>query len=199
MTTLSTHQPTIQMADEWTNVTSKKRGGAGEDASKPAAYVPPSMRAAAAAKAAAEEAKKPLNFQSQTLFPSLGGSAPAVKGAWASKTNFKQKVEELIEKDKQTAEEKAAAEEASRAMEGWEVLEMPKLNAEWGEAWNTYIAFHNAEERRLAALIDMGLYLEPIVGSKKYEPSRTSQFETFEVETEVSSEDEPEGRLSDLD
>ena len=102
-----------KMADEWTTVTSKKS----------AAYVPPSMRAAKAA----EDAKKPLNLASETLFPSLGAAAPAPKGAWAAKVNFKQKVEQLIEKDKQTAEEKAVAEEERKAMEGWEVLAMPKL------------------------------------------------------------------------
>jgi len=200
MTTVSTLQPTNKMADndEWTTVTTKK--------SKPAAYVPPSMRGVAAAKAAAEEAKKPLNFQSETLFPSLGVTGHAVKGAWASKTNFKQKVEELIEKDKQTAEEKVIAEEERKAMEGWEVLEMPKLTAEWGEAWNTYIAALNREERRVAALIDMGLYLEPIVPNKKYKSSAVSRIETFEVDIDVipsddeqEQEQEPEEHLSDLD
>jgi hypothetical protein len=202
MTTVSTLQPTNKMADndEWTTVTTKK--------SKPAAaaYVPPSMRGVAAAKAAAEEAKKPLNFQSETLFPSLGVAGHAVKGAWASKTNFKQKVEELIEKDKQTAEEKVIADEERKAMEGWEILEMPKLTAEWGEAWNTYIAALNREERRVAALIDMGLYLEPIVPNKKYKSSAVSRIETFEVDIDVTSSDdeqeqeqEPEEHLSDLD
>jgi hypothetical protein len=191
------------MADEWTTVTSKKRSAAVVDAPKSAAYVPPSMRAAVAARAAAEEAKKPLNFKSESLFPSLGGAAVAPKGAWASKTNFKQKVEELIEKDKQTAEEKAAAEEASRAMEGWVVLVKPTLNAETGEAWDNYIGWHNREERRIAALIDMGLYLEPIVEPRKVQPSRASRFELyedeFEIEAPVEEEMPMEDHLSDLD
>lgn len=203
MTTLYTLQQTIQMADEWTTVTNKKREAAVVDAPKSAAYVPPSMRAAAAAKAAAEEAKKPLNFKSETLFPSLGGAAVAPKGAWASKTNFKQKVEDLIEKDKQTAEEKAAAEEASRAMEGWTVLQKPVPNAAFCESWNNYIGWHNREERRIAALIDMGLYLEPIVEPRKVQPSRASRFEVyeeeFEIETSVEEEIPMEGHLSDLD
>lgn len=194
MTTVCTPQPTTKMADEWTTVTSKK--------TKPAvaAYVPPSMRAAAATKAAAEDAKKPLNLASEILFPSLGAVVSAPKGAWASKTNFKEKVEQLIEKDKQTAEEKALAEEERKAMEGWEVFEMPKLTTEWAEAWHKYIAYHNAEERRIAALIDMGLYLEPIVEPKKHISFRESRFETFEVETAASSDDEHEQEecLSDL-
>jgi hypothetical protein len=173
------------MADEWTTVTSKKAAAA--------AYVPPSMRAA---KAAAEDAKKPLNLASEILFPSLGTAAPAPKGAWAAKVNFKQKVEELIEKDKQTAEEKALAEEERKAMEGWEVFEMPKLTTEWAEAWHKYIAYHNAEERRIAALIDMGLYLEPIVEPKKYVPSKTT---LADIDSETESIEDEQERLSDLD
>jgi hypothetical protein len=201
MTSVSTLQPTNKMADndEWTTVTSKKRSTTTPTAA--AAYVPPSMRGAAAAKAAAEEAKKPLNFQSETLFPTLGAISVAPKGVWASKTNFKQKVEELIVKDKQTTEEKTIAEEERRAMEGWEVLKIPKLNAEWGEAWDKYIRFHNVEERRIAALIELGLYLEPIVEPKKHTFLKESRIEAFEIETVASSDDEHEqdDHLSDLD
>lgn len=196
MTSGSTLQPTNKMADDWTTVTSKKTKPAA------AAYVPPSMRGAAAAKAAAEEAKKPLNFQSETLFPTLGVTSVAPKGVWASKTNFKQKVEELIVKDKQTTEEKAIAEEERRAMEGWEVLEKPKLTADWAEAWNNYIGVHNREERRIASLIELGLYTEPIIESKKHMSFRESRFETFEIETDVAPSDdeqEQEEHLSDLD
>ena len=175
-----------KMADEWTTVTSKKPAAA--------AYVPPSMRAATAV----EDAKKPLNFASEALFPSLGGTASAPKGAWAAKVNFKQKVEELIVKDKQTVEEKVIAEEERKAMEGWEVLRMPKLNADWGEAWNNYIAAKDREADRIASLIELGLYIEPIVRPKNHVPSRTSRFEVYDLEIDAA-EDEQEEHLSEVD
>ena len=203
--------------DEWTTVSGKKRGGG--DVYKPkvsalppqepklaaaGAYVPPSMRTAAAA----AEAKKPLNLASETLFPSLGGkvaAAPAAANSWASRVNFKQKVEELIVKDKETAEEKVAAEEERKAMEGWEVLYMPKgLTPDYIFAFNTYIGARDREADRIANLIELGLYTEPV----KTPPARRSPlrnsvlFKPSEFD-EYASEDEmpqvDEDRLSDLD
>lgn len=208
MITAYTLQPTNQMADEWTTVTSKRRGGAAVDAPSPAAaYVPPSMRTAVAARQAVEDAKKPLNFKSEALFPSLGSATTSPKGAWASKTNFKKKVEDLIEKDKQTAEERAAEEEARKAMEGWEVLRIPQMTAAYGEVWDNYVRFHNNEGKRLMEQVELGLYVEPLkTRPVTYSTTplrdpmtfKASRFEPTDDDADTESEEEM-AALSDLD
>lgn len=212
------HTP-VKMADndEWTTVTSKKRGddvykpkvsALPPQESKPAAsgtYIPPSQRAAAAAGMAAVEAKKPLNLASETLFPSLGGkvaAAPAAANSWASRVNFKQKVEQLIVKDKETVEEKVAAEEERKAMDGWERLYIPKLTSDYIFAFNTYIGARDREADRIANLIELGLYTEPVTPPpRKLSPLRNpavfkpSEFEDYESPDEFEQEE----RLSDVD
>ncbi len=197
------------MEDEWTTVTAKKRGPV--DVYKPpvqqptkAVYVPPSARSVV-------DTKKPLDLQNETLFPSLGSSGPALKGAWAQKSNFKQTVEQLIVKDKQTVEEKIAAEEERRAMEGWASLAMPKLNADWCSAFHRYIGAHDREADRTTNLVDLGLYVKPIDIPKTlskgivvrdaefFRASQTEELSDEESTEEDMQDDVQEDRLSDVD
>ncbi len=128
------------MSDEWTTVTSKK-GGNG--------YVPPHLRAKAAAAAAEEEKKKPVDMKSITMFPTLGGPKDfdSSKNVWGGPVSFKEKIDELIAYEARTEQEKEAAEEARRALEGFVRLPL-KITPEFIKKYNDTLAA--AIERELA-------------------------------------------------
>ncbi len=120
------------MSDEWTTVTSKK-GGNG--------YVPPHLRAKAAAEAAEAEKKKPIDIKNTAMFPSLGGpKAPSSSSnSWSGPVSFKEKIDELIAYEARTEQEKEAAEEARRALEGFVSLPL-KITPEFIKKYNDTLA-----------------------------------------------------------
>ena len=123
-------------------------------------YVPVHLRA----KVAEEEKKKPMDITNRVQFPTLGNApVPAIRGVWGGKTSFKTTVEQMIVNEQKTKEEHEAEAERQRAMEGWEVLDCPKLTAEWGISFNTYIGACDREADRIQHLIDIGCYVEPII------------------------------------
>ncbi len=126
------------MSDEWTTVTNKKGG-----------YVPPHMRAKAAAEAAEAEKKKPIDIKNVAMFPSLGGArAPSTpKTSWDGPVSFKEKIDELIAYEARTEQEKEAAEEARRALEGFVSLPL-KITPEFIKKYNDTLAA--AIEREIA-------------------------------------------------
>lgn len=101
------------MSTEWQTVPVKK------------AYVPPHQRKQVVAEAA-KEGK--LNLTDKEAFPTLGGAA--VKKSWGGEKTFKQTIDDLIAYEKLSEAEKREREEAARAMEGWEVLYLPKGRAQ---------------------------------------------------------------------
>ncbi len=105
------------MSTEWQTVPVKK------------AYVPPHQRKQVAAKAAEAALKDgKLNLTDKEAFPALGGAA--VKKSWGGEKTFKQTIDDLIAYERLSAAEKLEREEAARAMEGWEVLYLPKGRAQ---------------------------------------------------------------------
>ena len=128
------------MSDEWTTVTSKK-GSSG--------YVPPHLRAKVAAEAAEAEKKKPIDVTSAAMFPTLGGPKVSTTNAsmWGGPVSFKEKIDELIAYEARTEQEKEAAEEARRAMDGFVSLSL-KITPEFIKKYNDTLAA--AVERELA-------------------------------------------------
>ena len=128
------------MSDEWTTVTSKK-GGNG--------YMPPHMRAKAVAEAAEAEKKKPIDIKNMAMFPTLGGTkTPSTSNTtWDGPVSFKEKIDELIAYEARTEQEKEAAEEARRALEGFVSLSL-KITPEFIKKYNDTLAA--AVERELA-------------------------------------------------
>ncbi len=119
------------------------------------AYIPPHLRAAAAAAAAkkATEPPKPEDYQSHTLFPTLGGVKHkigpnlTVERVYERPTlNFKQKVDELIEFEKKSELEKEALREAARAMEGFVCLSL-KVDRTFINKYNATLARASAIEK----------------------------------------------------
>lgn len=118
------------------------------------------------AKVEEEEKKKPMDIKNTIQFPTLGkATAPAPKGPWgANKTSFKTTVQQMIVNEQKSAEEREAEAERQRAMEGWEVLDCPKvLTPEWGYAFNHYIGLRDREADRIQHLMDIGYWVDPIV------------------------------------
>lgn len=130
------------------------------------AYVPPAARAAAAKKEAEEEAKKPLNLASESLFPTLGKAAsksapPAKTTSWGSGKTGVQLAKQLVELDKQTEEQRAAAEEKLKALEGWYSLPLPNGDKEYMIACAESIFAQEREGARILALEEIGCYGGP--------------------------------------
>lgn len=117
-----------------------------------AKYIPPHLRAAAAVTAAkkAMEPPKPEDYQSQTLFPSLGGVKHKIGSNLMVEQptlNFKQKVDELIEFEKKSELEKEALREAARALEGFVSLSL-KIDHNFINKYNTTLARSVAIEKQ---------------------------------------------------
>jgi hypothetical protein len=115
-------------------------------------YIPPHLRAAAAAKKV-NEPPKPEDYSSHTLFPSLGGVKHkigpnlTVERVYERPTlNFKQKIDELIEFEKQSEYEKEAAREAARALEGFVTLSL-KVDRTFINKYNATLARASAIEK----------------------------------------------------
>ncbi len=115
------------------------------------AYIPPHLRAAAAAAAAKKttEPPKPEDYQSHTLFPTLGGvkhkNGPNLTVEQPA-LNFKQKVDELIEFEKKSEPEKEALREAARAMEGFVSLSL-KVDRTFINKYNATLARASSIEK----------------------------------------------------
>lgn len=135
-------------------------------------YIPPHLRAAAAAAAAkkATEPPKPEDYQSQTLFPSLGGVKHVIRPSLTVERvyerptlNFKQKVDDLIEFEKKSEIEKEALREAARALEGFVVLSL-KINRTFIDKYNKTLARSTEIEKER----DMfGHYIPPLPVSQE--------------------------------
>ena len=134
-------------------------------------YIPPHLRMAAAAAAAkkATEPPKPEDYQSQTLFPSLGGVKHVIRPNLTvdreyerPTLNFKQKVDDLIEFEKKSELEKEAIREAARALEGFVVLSL-KITPEFRRRYNEGVAraIEIEKERDI-----YGYYVPPLPASQ---------------------------------
>ena len=134
-------------------------------------YIPPHLRMAAAAAAAkkATEPPKPEDYQSQTLFPTLGGMKHkigpnlTVDRVYERPTlNFKQKVDDLIEFEKKSELEKEAIREAARALEGFVVLSL-KIDSTFINKYNTTLARATELEKEREMY---GGYMPPLPASQ---------------------------------
>ncbi len=113
-------------------------------------YIPPHLRDKAPA---SPLAPKTMNLDSADDFPSLGGSKSKMNSgnAWASKTSFTQKINELIAFEQRTEAEKVEAMEAAKELEGYAVLNL-RFDRERYIAFNEKMA---AAEKDVARLEDV--------------------------------------------
>jgi hypothetical protein len=137
-----------------------------------AAYIPPHLRAKAAADAAKMKAAEPVDMNDAGVFPSLAIPVqPKLPhaGQWSAvasgqKKTFKQKIDDLIMFEAQSAIEREAAEHERQKMMGFVSLPLP-ITPEWLTASMERLRQAHEREIHLGRLKTSGMIdeeLEPL-------------------------------------
>jgi hypothetical protein len=127
-------------------------------------YVPPSKRAEMEKLVAEEEKKKPLDFESDKAFPTLGAKKVEVNAAWGKK-KFTETIEDLIALEQRTAEEQEAAEEEAKKNEGNTMLPLPRSEEDKRKISERFYEWA-VKEREFLEALEMGYHGAEIVEGK---------------------------------
>lgn len=125
-------------------------------------YIPPSKRAEVERIAIEEEKKKPLNFQSDVAFPSLGETQSSSK-QW-DKKSFTATIHSLITLEQRSAEEREAAEEEARKNIGTACLKLPKTCDEFIRLNDSFCNMNKRAEYA-EQMMEIGMPYSLVVGN----------------------------------